>query len=121
MRTNAMARDDASRSEKIMSGPSRLDHAVERGTPIEIIVDDQRLPAFIGETVAVALLAAGRRELRRTSRRSVPRGLYCGIGVCFDCVMTIDGRPNVRTCQVEVRSGMRVESQIGDGRWGVTS
>ena len=98
----------------------RFHRAFDRGTPIEIVVDGQQVPAFAGETVAAALLAAGRRELRRTSRRSAPRGLYCGIGVCFDCVMTVDGRPNVRTCQIEVRPGMRVESQTGDGRWQMT-
>ncbi len=115
-----MARDDASASRETVNDPSRIDRTVDRGTPIDTIVDGQRVPAFVGETVAAALLAAGRRELRRTSRQSAPRGVYCGIGVCFDCVMTVDGRPNVRTCQTEVQLGMHVESQTGDGRWRVT-
>lgn len=86
---------------------------------IDIIVDGSPLRAYTGETVAAALLAADKRVLRKTARRSALRGLYCGIGVCFDCVMTVDGRPNVRTCQVEVRPGMRIETQIGEGRWKV--
>lgn len=73
--------------------------------------------AFEGESVAAALLAGGRRALRTAARRAEPRGMYCGIGVCFDCVMTVDGRPNVRTCRTPVRAGMRIESQRGEGTW----
>ena len=88
-----------------------------RGPEIQIIVDGQALQAFEGESVAAALLAAGRRVWRVTSRVGGPRGFYCGIGVCFDCVMTIDGRPNVRTCLTPVRAGLRVETQRGGGTW----
>jgi hypothetical protein len=106
--------------ESLMNDQSRIDRAFNRGARIDIIVDGQHLSVFTGETLAAALLAAGKRALRKTTRRSAARGLYCGIGVCFDCVMTVDGRPNVRTCQIEVRPGMRVESQTGDGCWLVT-
>lgn len=106
--------------ESKMNDQSCIDRAFARGTRVGIIVDGRPLLAFTGETLAAALLAAGIRELRRTSRWFAPRGLYCGIGVCFDCVMTVDGRPNVRACQIEVRPGMRVDSQSGDGRWQVT-
>ena len=118
--TRTVRRENAGTSPETVSDALRLEGAIKRGERIEILVDGQRVPAFTGETVAAALLAAGTRELRRTSRRRAPRGLYCGIGICFDCVMTIDDRPNVRTCQIEVRPGMRVESQTGDGRWQVT-
>ena len=97
----------------------RVDHGIARGPEVEILVDGHPVRAFEGESVAAALLAAGRRALRTTARRGEPRGLYCGIGVCFDCVMTIDGQPNVRTCQTPVRAGMRVESQSGNGMWRV--
>lgn len=93
----------------------RIDGHVQRGREVEILVDRQPLCAFEGESVAAALLASGRRTLRTTSRRHEPRGLYCGMGVCFECVMTIDGRRNVRTCQTPVRAGMVVETQTGDG------
>ena len=88
----------------------RVDGAIARGPEIEILVDGEPVRAFTGETVAAALLAAGRKALRRTARRAEPRGVYCGMGICFDCVMTIDGRPNVRTCQTPVRQRMRVEA-----------
>ncbi len=93
--------------------------AVTRGSEIEIIVDGHPVRAYEGETVAAALLAAGRRALRTTPRRGEARGLYCGLGVCFDCVMTIDGQPGVRTCQTPVRAGMRVDTQLGTGVWRV--
>jgi len=100
-----------------MEDEHRVDQAIRRGPEIEIIVDGRTVRAFEGESVAAALLAAGKRALRTTSRRGEPRGMYCGIGLCFDCVMTIDGQPNVRTCRTLVRAGMRVNSQSGDGAW----
>jgi hypothetical protein len=97
----------------------RMEGALVRGREIEFFLDGRPVPAFEGETVGAALLGMGIRRLRTTSRCGEPRGLYCGIGVCFDCVMTIDGRPNVRTCQTVVRAGMRVDSQSGNGIWRV--
>jgi aerobic-type carbon monoxide dehydrogenase small subunit (CoxS/CutS family) len=47
--------------------------------------------------------------LRHTARRGAPRGIFCGMGVCFDCLVTVDDRPNVRACITPVRDGMRVE------------
>lgn len=109
-------------SDKIATpDDARIAGGVTRGPELEIVVDGQPVRAFEGETVAAALLAAGRRALRITARLGKPRGLYCGIGVCFECVMTIDGRPNVRTCQTAVRAGMRIESQQGDGAWRLES
>ena len=95
----------------------RLEDGLQRGRAVEIVVDGLPVPAFEGESVAAALLAAGTRVLRTTVRQGAPRGLYCGIGVCFECVMTVDRRPNVRTCQAPVRDGMQVETQRGEGRW----
>lgn len=99
----------------------RFAAGVARGPEVELVVDSQPVRAFEGESVAAALLAAGRRTLRTTACFHEPRGMYCGIGVCFDCVMTIDGRPNVRACQTTVRAGMRIESQPGDGVWRLDS
>ncbi|MFA6785534.1 MAG: (2Fe-2S)-binding protein, partial [Sphaerochaeta sp.] len=47
-----------------------------------------------------------------------PRGIYCGIGRCTDCVMKVNGIPNIRTCITPVEEGMVIESQIGVGTWG---
>jgi hypothetical protein len=89
----------------------------ERGPALHFTFDGQDLPAYEGETVAAALLAAGRRAFGSTGRRGAPRGLFCGMGVCFDCLVCIDGRPNQRACRVPVADGMRVESQKGPGNW----
>lgn len=102
-----------------MEDPGRIPGAVTRGPEVELLVNGQAFQAFEGESVAAALLAAGKHALRRTARFGEPRGLYCAIGVCFDCRMTIDGRPNVRACQTPVRAGMRVESQVGEGAWSI--
>jgi aerobic-type carbon monoxide dehydrogenase small subunit (CoxS/CutS family) len=82
---------------------------------VRLTVDGEPLEARAGESVAAALWAAGRRVLRRTGRRGEPRGLFCGMGVCFDCLMTIDGRRNVQACLMPVAEGMRVETQRGAG------
>jgi predicted molibdopterin-dependent oxidoreductase YjgC len=88
----------------------RLTEPTERGRRVQIVVDGVSMEAFEGESVAAALLATGRRGLRVTPRRGEPRGMYCGIGVCFECVMSVDGRPAVRTCVTPVSDGMRVRT-----------
>src|SRR5262245_7568052 len=98
-------------------GVTRRLGGLERRRAVTIVVDGAPLEAFAGESVAAALLAAGRRALPTTSRRGEPRGMYCGIGLCFDCVMIVDGRANVRACQTPVRDGMCVATQRGDGAW----
>ena len=65
----------------------------------------------------VALMAAGKMVLRYTVKYHEPRGVFCAIGQCTDCMMMVDGVPNVRTCVTPVRAGMRIETQHGLGRW----
>ena len=84
---------------------------------ITLMVDGKPLEAFAGEPIAAALIAAGFRVFRHTTKRNEPRGLFCALGRCTDCVMTVDGRPNVRTCVTPARDGMVIESQSGLGRW----
>jgi predicted molibdopterin-dependent oxidoreductase YjgC len=95
-----------------MSVRSRAD--LQRGAKVTIRVDGALLPAFEGESVAVALLAAGRRGLRRSVRISEPRGLFCHMGACQECVVMIDGvrRP---ACQTPVREGLVVETRCSHG------
>ena len=97
--------DDSRRS------PLRLvRQGIERaGAPIEILLDGRPVASLEAETVAAALTAAGHLALRKTVQGS-PRGLYCGIGVCFDCRVTIDGRPGQRSCMTIVKPGMRIET-----------
>lgn len=72
--------------------------------------DGQALTALEGEPVAATLLASGIRVIRKTSSGR-PRGIYCGIGHCYDCVATINGIPNQRTCLTPVEDGMEVKSE----------
>ncbi len=80
------------------------------GKTVAVTVDGQAVDAFAGETVATVLLALGRLTFRHTDRLHSPRGLFCGMGVCFDCLVTIDGQPNVRACMTPVQAGMVVET-----------
>jgi len=73
---------------------------------IELSVDGEPLRAAAGQSIAAALLAAGRKSLR-SSPSGEPRGLYCGIGVCQECRVQADGRV-VRACVTPVTAGMRV-------------
>jgi predicted molibdopterin-dependent oxidoreductase YjgC len=76
-----------------------------RGPAVDILVDGQPIHAFLGETVATALLAAGIRWLRSSPRSNSPRGLFCAMGVCQECVLVIDGRRST-ACTTLVREGM---------------
>lgn len=84
---------------------------------VTIKVDGKEIAAVEGEPIAAALLAAGIRKFRETAKDKKPRGIFCGIGRCTDCIMTVDGIPNVRTCVTPVREGMEVTSQKGLGKW----
>jgi len=77
---------------------------------VDVTVDGDPVQAYPGETVATVLLAAGRQTFRHTDHLHAPRGLFCGMGVCFDCLVTIDGQPDVRACMTPVQAGMVVET-----------
>ena len=81
----------------------------QTGRPVTLMFDDTAIAALEGETVAAALAAAGITTLRITPS-GAPRGLHCGMGACFDCVVTIDGRHGQRACQSKVADGMQVAS-----------
>lgn len=86
--------------------------------PFAIEFGGRQVPAWPGQTVAAVLWAAGVRSWRTTRVRGAPRGLFCGIGACYDCLVTIDDARNQRACVVPARPGMRVtpQSGAGDGR-----
>jgi predicted molibdopterin-dependent oxidoreductase YjgC len=77
--------------------------------------DDAAVSFTDGQTVGAALVGAGIRSWRTTRNAGKPRGLFCGIGVCFDCLITIDGEPNVRACIRRAAAGMNVSTQRGTG------
>jgi len=76
-----------------------------------IEVDGRRVPARAGESVAAALLAAGRPLLARSAKYHRPRGPFCLAGSCGNCLVRVDGEPNVRACRAPCRAGLRVETQ----------
>ena len=79
---------------------------------VVIQVDGAPVEARAGQTVAGALLGLGRRTLRHTRRAGRPRGIYCAIGICFDCLVQLDGGARVRACQQMVRSGLRISTGL---------
>jgi predicted molibdopterin-dependent oxidoreductase YjgC len=88
------------------------DGKIIQGAGVTLQVDGKPLLARRGQTVAAAMLAAGQRVLRHTRHAGKPRGLFCAMGVCFDCVMTIDGKTGVRACMTKVEDGMQVSSPV---------
>lgn len=86
---------------------------VEKGRLVEFEFDGNKMYGYEGEPVAMALKAAGIRIHRYTSKRHEPRGIFCAIGRCTDCVMIVDGSANIRTCVTPLREGMKVQTQYG--------
>jgi aerobic-type carbon monoxide dehydrogenase small subunit (CoxS/CutS family) len=80
---------------------------------IEFTFDGEKIDALTGQSVAAALLAANQRTLRKTRFNNNDRGVFCGIGVCFDCLVVIDGITNQRACLIEAKPGMKVQTQVG--------
>ena len=85
---------------------------VARGPRVTIVLDGEPVEAYEGETVAAVLLARG-EIATRTTPRGEPRGIFCGMGVCFDCLMIVDGVPNTRACMTWVREGLDARHQEG--------
>ena len=81
---------------------------------IAFTFNGEELTAREGQSVAAALIANEERITRRTRHKQKPRGLFCGIGVCFDCLITIDGQKNQRSCVTLLRPGMVIEVQDGN-------
>ena len=80
---------------------------------IEFTFDGKTISAISGQSVGAALLAANQRSLRKTRFNKNKRGIFCGIGVCFDCLVVVDGVTNQRACIIEARSGMQIQTQDG--------
>lgn len=72
--------------------------------------DGKVYKGYKGDTIASALLANGVRQLRVHEESGNPRGIYCNIGHCFECRVTVNGKTGVRACMTEIKEGMTVES-----------
>lgn len=84
------------------------------GEAVAITFDGQPLSALAGETIAAALAANGIVTYRRT-RNGAPRGLHCGMGACYDCLVTVDGKVSQRACLTKVRAGQVIASAMPGG------
>lgn len=92
-------------------------HPILGETPERKVVaftyNGHRLEGYEGEPIATALKANGVMAHRYTAKTHEPRGVFCAIGRCTDCVMIVDDMPNVRTCITPLAEGMKVETQYG--------
>ncbi|MFD8482143.1 (2Fe-2S)-binding protein [Kitasatospora sp. NPDC059673] len=88
----------------------------EPGAARVVLFDGRAVTALPGQTLAAALWADGVMAWRRTRVGGRPRGAFCGIGQCFDCLATVNGRPNQRLCLVTAEDGDVVSTQEGHGR-----
>ena len=82
--------------------------------PITIIADGRTIKALEGETLAAALWANGIFSLRYDEITGSARGMFCGIGHCYECRVTVDGVEDIRSCLVRVREGMHVSLKRPD-------
>lgn len=100
-----------------MEGQRITEHPIlgapKKGRLVSFLFDGKELQGYEGEPVAAALRAEGIIKHRETARLHKPRGIFCAIGRCTDCVMVVDGVPNTRTCVTPLKAGMKVETQYG--------
>ncbi|MCP4356963.1 MAG: (2Fe-2S)-binding protein [Chloroflexi bacterium] len=83
---------------------------IERGDPFTVFVNGEAVEAYTGETVAAVLLSSRRRVFRKTLKSESPRGFFCGMGICYDCLVTVDGVTNIRSCMRTVSEGCVIEA-----------
>lgn len=87
----------------------RISHPIERSKQVTIHVNGVPWRAYIGESVASALLAGGKRHLRNSPRAGTPRGFFCHMGACQECVILINGVRRL-ACQTPVQENITVET-----------
>ena len=103
--------EKSDRKRRIASHPVLGEQS--HGRIVKFIYNDRELEGYDGEPIAAALKAAGVMVHRYTAKSHKPRGIFCAIGRCTDCVMVVDGRPNIRTCVTPLREGMQIKTQYG--------
>ncbi|MCI1930301.1 MAG: (2Fe-2S)-binding protein [Clostridia bacterium] len=85
----------------------------KKGRLVKFTYNGKEMTGYEGEPIAAALKAAGVMIHRYTKKKKEPRGIFCAIGRCTDCVMVVNGKPNTRTCVTALEEGMTVETQYG--------
>ncbi|MCK4836691.1 MAG: (2Fe-2S)-binding protein [Candidatus Aminicenantes bacterium] len=82
---------------------------IQRKEKLTLIVNGKEIEAYRGESLLAALMAAGYKNLKKSPVRGEPRGALCGMGVCFECLVSINGIPNLRSCLVEVEDNLEIK------------
>jgi D-hydroxyproline dehydrogenase subunit gamma len=101
--------------KSVRRGRLTLEHkGISRGVAVALILDGESITAYQGETVAAVLVAEGGLTTRETVGGAA-RGIFCGMGVCYDCLVVVDDVPNTRACMTYVADGMRIDRQSGAG------
>ena len=85
----------------------------KKGEIVKFTYDGKELTGYLGEPIAAALKEAGVMVHRYTKKKHEPRGIFCAIGRCTDCVMVVNGVPNIRTCITPLEEGMVIHTQDG--------
>lgn len=88
---------------------------IEDRQKVSFLYDGRIYDGFEGEPVAAALYAAGVKIHSYSHKAKRPRGIFCMIGKCTDCVMVVNGQPNIRTCVTPLQNGMVIQTQHGNG------
>lgn len=82
---------------------------IKRKKKLNVVVNGKKMVAYKGETLLAALIASGYKTLKHSPVSHQPRGGFCGMGVCYECLVTINGIHNQRACMIEVEDKMEVE------------
>jgi len=88
----------------------RISRQADAGRWVDILVNGKPIRALRGEPLASALVAEGLLTMRRTLKTGSPRGMYCGMGTCFECLVRVNGEGFVRACMTRVEPGLEVET-----------
>ncbi|MGH3023731.1 MAG: (2Fe-2S)-binding protein, partial [Gaiellaceae bacterium] len=91
--------------------PPQPDESIDRGEAVPFTFHGSRVTGFRGDTIASALFGEGQRVFSRSFKYHRARGLLCCSGNCPNCMMRVDGVPNVRTCVTPLHEGAKVEAQ----------
>ena len=83
---------------------------------ITIFFEEKQIAAYEGESIAAALLCSGVKHIRTAPVSGTSRAPYCWMGVCFECLLEIDGQPNLQSCLIPVQEGMKIRRHaLNDG------
>jgi len=83
---------------------------INRGGQVNVKINDKPIIAFAGELVSTVLQAEGIQIFNRKHKTGNPSGIYCGMGVCYECLVTVNGVPNIRACQTIVENCMIINT-----------